>query len=326
MLSTLDLLSLSPEEAMLAILQHEMKPGFDVAKLTIGPPISDGGTATHVLISIDKGKVPLEYWAFDEPFDFQYERLDLAGTFADLGLSVTSPLPTTRLALIETLFLKSGIFFDPSEFVDGEVTTDTEFTIEADVSSRWVGSVNVSVVRKVDSLSDSVTVTNLYDALKYNTNISVQSGPGAVRLITALIAANNLELPTQVNLEDYEFSEVTELNQRDDISNTSVKITILNSDRYSGSVVVTFRRLNLSKISDYSNVVIYSRVEVSTISLGLKVADQLNIYMAAEDLLEDPLPYLTIDQQADVSIFAHGDSLLYISELTVEWHKGEMDA
>jgi hypothetical protein len=324
MSSTLDLLRLSPKEAIVSILQSKMTAGFDAAHLTYGPPIVNGVTGTVLFISVNKGTTPLKYWPFTEPFDFHYNRLDLESELGDLNLSVVSELPTTRLALIEKLFASSDIYFDSSEFVDGEVTAiDLNFPIVAISDSyRWVGEVNIGVKQKVEDLADCVTTFELFDAVQYNSADYVQGGSGQERVIQRFIAVNDLNLPAQVDLRDYELTEVTELNSRDDVVNTSVRLTMVNTSRYRGTVVLKYRRLNLAKISGYVNIEVYSRQAVSTITLGLHAANQLNIYMTPEELIEDPLPYITDMQHVDVSVFPRLDSMLYISELTVEWHKG----
>jgi hypothetical protein len=323
MISTLDLLRLSPIDALRAIVQDQLVDGTDIGPMTIVSVEETGETLTRATISIDRGISALKYWKYNGSHDVLYNRLNLSAVFGDLGIVVETSLPTTRHAIIKRLFSKSGIFFDPTEFLDGIVLeTDTTFTIKAVLSSaRWVGSVAMGLVRKVAVLADSVSVTELYNALNYNTSTNVYSGSAKYNLVRQLIVENGLNIKLPFDENDFELSDIVKTSNFDDRVNTTATITILNSDVYSGSVAVTYRRLNLAKVSDYQNVTVNSTNILTTYDLAVLAAKELGIRFNYEDIIEEPVPYLMTGQFVDVSIFASVDSPMYVSELTVEWHK-----
>jgi hypothetical protein len=323
MISTLDLLRLSPIDALRKIVQDQLLPGGNIDTLTIGSVEATGETLTRVKVTVDKGTADLKYWKYSGSHDVLYNRLDLSAVFGDLGIVAETSLPTTRHAVIKRLFSKSDIFFDAAEFLDGDVLeTDTTFRIDAvNSSTRWVGSVNVDLVRKVAALSDSVSVTEFYNALNYNTSREIYAASAKYYLVAKLIAENGLNIQLPFDENDFELTNIVKTSNLDDRVNTTATITILNSNVYSGSIVVAYRRLNLAKVSDFQNVTVNNTNVLTTYDLAVLAAAKLNIRLDYTDIIEGPVPYLMTGQFVDVSVFAAVDSPMYVSELTVEWHK-----
>lgn len=323
MLNTLDLLRLSPEEALTAIIQERMNVGFEAKYFNITPPVSMGGTLTKVTLTIEKGEAPTLYWPYLDGYVFEYHRLDLANELGDLNLKLITALPITKNEAIRKLFEKSDLFFDSSEFVDGSLDiTATSLTITAKPSStRWVGQVTIEIERKIDTLSTSAQILVFNDLLQYNTDNLNYPDSAELRIVNAFVAANSLEIAQPFDLNDFEFSNVTKLSNRDDQPNTQVTLRMVNESRYKGSVVLSYRRLLLQKVSDYKNVLIYNRNPMSKVDLAFLAANQLNVVIVANDIVEGPIPYLMDGEVANVHITSDPLSLMYVGELTVEWHK-----
>jgi hypothetical protein len=321
MLTNLDLLRLSPNETMLAILQDSLKVGFAAKYLTFSAPVAGVGTETKVTVTVDKGKTPVEYWTAEDSFLFTYSRLDLSNEIGDLGLKVVTALPTTRHLLIRKLFAKSDIYFDTAEFIDGPVEIgDTSFAIEpVDSSVRWVGSTSIIVERRVDELSSAATVLDLYSAMAYNTDTVKQTGPAEIRLLNQFIIDNNLDIQLPINLDDFVFSNLTRLNAREDVVNTAITLTMVNQSRYKGSVVLRYRRLSLNKITNNLAVPVYDIGAMSTSGLGAQAADKIGIYLPFWDIVDDPLEYIGPGQHTTVTVSVNEDSMMYVGRLVVEW-------
>lgn len=323
MLNTLDLLRLSPKEALTAIIQERMNTGLEAKYFNVSPPVSLGGTLTKVNLSINKSEAPTLYWPYLDDYAFEYNRLDLANELGDLNLKLVTVLPTTKHEAIRKLFAKSDLFFDGAELFDGDINiTDSSFVVAAKpTSSRWVGQVTIQLERKVDDLANFAPITVMGDLLEYDTADLKHPGSAELRLIHEFVTVNSLDIAQPFDVNDFEFTNVTKLSNRDDQPNTQVTLRMVNESRYKGSVVLSYRRLLLQKVSDYQNVLVYNRNPMSKVDLAVLAADQLNIELVAGDIIEGPIPYLMDGGFVDVSIFADLSSLMYVGELTVEWHK-----
>lgn len=321
MLSTLELLRLTPEEGLRAIIQSSLKTGFDANHLRLGQPVGAGGTRTQIPLTIDKAAVPVEYWRYQGSVTFEYNRYDYATVFEPLNLELRVDMPATYDQLIGLLADKYGITFDAADYEPGIIRYgdgDLMHLTATPASLRWVGQVDLSVKPRIRALSDILTQTTL-DQLAYNTENEIFVGPAEQRLLNNLNSLNADNLYRPIELSEVSFAEPVMLSEADAPENARVRLSIGRSDLYSGEIDLVYRRLYLPRLTNYLPVNIRSTAVLTTVDLAQLVATQAGFYLNPDDVIEDALPYAAPGEERTVTLYFKPTSLAYYGELTVNW-------
>jgi hypothetical protein len=320
MISTLDLLGLTPDEGLRAIIQTSLNPGFKAKYLEYGTPVALNGVRTSISLNINKSTVPVKYWKYGGVVDFQYDRLDLSEIFGDLGTVVRVQLPATYDQIVEALGEMYGIVFTAADYEPGtlEYGEDDVITLRATPASlRWVGSVQLIVKPKIRNLTEVIEKKALSQLSYLETAIvSVES-----RLVDEINTLNANALYEAFKVEEVIFSEPAMLSEDDVPGNTKVEMTTTRNDLYKGQVELTYQRQYFPRLVNYYSVDISNANCQTTVELARLVADKIGIYLDESDIVETGLPMIETGEQATVTVYFKSSSLMYTGEMTVEWTK-----
>lgn len=163
MLDTLDfleLLSMSPREALIKIITHNNEVSYNPDYLSLGIPEKVSGRVTNVEVKGSSVVNPFEKQFYDGTFLFTYKRIDLAELFATTELSIQMDLPCKTSDVVAVLSHHYGYVFDSSDYVNEAITVynATEYVLKAaPYSYRWCGQVKLTLLKKTPLTQVTVT-------------------------------------------------------------------------------------------------------------------------------------------------------------------------
>lgn len=321
MTATLDLLKLSPADALRTIIQGKLKVGFEARYLQFGEPSIVSGPLTRIPLSVDKSIAPVKYWAYGDVGDFDFLRLDYSDVFGGLGTVIEVDYPTSVDAIADALTSKYDIRFSQDDYVPGELVfgEGADFVLQAKPESlRWIGQVPIVVQPKKHPLNTTLTEKALAE---FSYTIGLDDSEPRARLLNELNTLNATNLYRPLLIEELSWSDPVAVNDGDVEGNTSVTLTIVGASLWTGSAAITYRRLHFPRLVNYNPVDITSLTVDSHRTLAATVATQLGIYIDLNDIVEDILPYQQIGETATVTINFKPSSLMYWGEITVDWTK-----
>jgi len=320
MADTLDLLKLTPKAALKSIIQEKMKDGFDVDDLRIGAPVSAGLRATKINLSVDKTLAPIESWKYDGSVDFTYNRLVMSEYFAGKNMTFTVDLPMTATNLVALIADRFDIVFDPLDYVSENISLGTSlYTLKsAPGSLRWVGQVQVELKERVKPLSEVIQVSQL-DVMNYPADGEVDSLPPIPRLLESINRLNSARLSYPITAGEVTWSTPLVSSAEDEYDNTEITLSIANSEHYSGSVQLHYRRRYMLRMQDFEVVEVISATAKTTVDLAVIVAQRLGFYLESNDVVSEPLPTLAAGEVRTITVNIKPTSMMYVGEMTIDY-------
>lgn len=147
---TLDLMSLTPKEALLQFLADAAKPDLDTSRLALLGVTAGQGVQTSVRVGMDLNPADLSTWKYGGVTPIVFNRLDLADVFTGSGITLRFKPPSwpTSTAWICNQIATIGLInFDPEDFIQDPAITQemglSYYLRAAPTSERWVGQVPV---------------------------------------------------------------------------------------------------------------------------------------------------------------------------------------
>ncbi|MDH2154229.1 Ig domain-containing protein [Stenotrophomonas sp. GD03657] len=146
---TEDLLHLTPEGAIVAMVNYENRTIFRPDSFDFGKPQSLGGTLTRIRLTARASRgitdtVPDPGW-----FDFEYHRLDINKYFEGMLNSYRPRMPTSTKVLVEELSARmNGQEFYEEDFLQDYIDRENgePYRLKAGPDSlRWVGETNITL-------------------------------------------------------------------------------------------------------------------------------------------------------------------------------------
>lgn len=161
-LDFMELMSLSPRDALVKLITHKNQVKVDPDHMDFGIPRVVSGRETVIQVS---GRRPTDGFTgqlYKGTIDFSWKRLDLGVLFDNTKLIIQMDLPCKTSDVIAVLSHEYGWVFDSSDYVNELITADNAHQYELKAtpySLRWVGSVVLKLLRKID-LSDVTPITD----------------------------------------------------------------------------------------------------------------------------------------------------------------------
>ncbi len=151
MADVLDLLQLSPLDAVKSMVAAALKPGLAIDDLTFAPPRAVANTAntTQVELGLVNETVDAEHLYIGKA-DFTMHRMDLSDFFQGIELKFSIRLPNTVENLLTLLTRAFQVTFAPEDFQLETITTASGgfYTLKAAPTSyRWLGSVQIQLIQ-----------------------------------------------------------------------------------------------------------------------------------------------------------------------------------
>jgi hypothetical protein len=149
-LTTLELLTYSPTEALLVIANETLDLSVNPNNVTLSDIRSLGGTETEVTITAHyNGARPINPEFVANPYEghatLRFNRLDLGTVMGD-NFTVALTVPTTVNDVLDAIREKTGVRFDEDDFAQDRIDT-SEFLLSAlPQSKRWVGGVHLVLI------------------------------------------------------------------------------------------------------------------------------------------------------------------------------------
>lgn len=155
MIDTLDfmeLLSLSPREALAKIVTHSNQVDIPPEHLDFGTPEVVEGRVTKIKVT---GRRPYDLFTgqlYVGSIDFTFKRINFGELFSQTKLSVQLDLPCKTYDLIRVLSNHYGYVFDSGDYINEIITAENAYQYvlkAAPYSLRWCGEVQIPLLKKV---------------------------------------------------------------------------------------------------------------------------------------------------------------------------------
>lgn len=146
---TLDLLSLTPQEAFKQFLASIAKSDLNVDQLAVLGISAGQGVQSSALVGIDLVPGAIAAWKYGGVTPITFNRLDLADVFTGSGITLhfyPPSWPCSTAWICNQIATIGQINFDPADFIQEEITQEmglSYFLKAAPDSERWVGQVPV---------------------------------------------------------------------------------------------------------------------------------------------------------------------------------------
>jgi hypothetical protein len=140
--TTAELLSVSPEEAVIMMYNAAFNTTVPVKQGRASPPIDNGDGTVTVTVSMRAPLSPDETLLYSGGGSFPYPRGDLTTFFGGLVDDFIPELPTTSQTLADLIAARFGIINDQNDFMISEIPSDAQppYILKANPNSwRWTG-------------------------------------------------------------------------------------------------------------------------------------------------------------------------------------------
>jgi len=147
------LLRLSPQDAIVAMLNEENQTAFPNYIFKISPPTVVSGKTTKVTLTTRKSASKLDEIPYQGTLDFTYERLPLDEQFAGVLTSFRPQLPCSTQTVLDELTRLTGQQFYLDDIVHEEIdrSNAAPYVLKAKSESlRWIGSLTVTLIDLID--------------------------------------------------------------------------------------------------------------------------------------------------------------------------------
>lgn len=161
-----ELLSLTPQQALVRIITHSNQVSIAPDHMEFGIPQALVGRETMIKVTGRKPNDSFMGQVYRGSVDFFYKRIDFGELFANTQLSIQMDLPCKTSDVIRVLSHHYGYVFDSSDYVNELITAENAYGYvlkAAPYSLRWWGQVTLTLLKK--EALDQVTVVSDFGRL-----------------------------------------------------------------------------------------------------------------------------------------------------------------
>lgn len=224
---------------------------------------------------------------------FWYNRLNLDTLFAavtedDFVIRVDNP--TNTWDLLDTILSTWDVNVSQDDVMQASFSGTTATLTAKATSLAWIGSTSVTVYPLISPLNTLITPPTL-------TGFNYQGqGPGYanedafISSEAQLLALINNNFSLSLTLSDVSFGAPTSITPDVDGRNTSVLVSALSDTNYSGTVTVTYKRVNLATAYPDGFDMLGSVIGLGSTSAVLeRLQTQIGLAIEVGELVDEPL-------------------------------------
>lgn len=309
------MLSLTPTEALYKLAQEQL----DVSGIRVDarwykpnlPRVLDG-TLTSVLFTLDKLSTPVDHWDSPELFTVEYHRLRLNDFKRDEPFRVT--LPTDTKVVLTSLFEEYRIRYEDEDFHEVEsISSVGSITIYANSDSyRWVGSVDLDLMKYVRTLSDIVERNNIV------TDFSDEYSSLGLRddIVDHLNMINKGRTRRLINKGDVTIGVPIKSGPNRSSRNTRVKLMSIG-DEFIGEAYIYYRRKTFDETWGYPLEYVWQSHWVNYTDMLSVIGDTLKCRITQNDIHNELITPPQRNRPVTFTIQFKDDSLGYVGGVTI---------
>lgn len=308
------LLSMSSLDALKAQVQEVLVPPLKSTHLYFSTPVSAGGTATSVSVTIDKSRAPVELWDRIGVETFTYPRLDLAEFTEGLSLIVKSSLPADARAVLNAAFEPYSIPIGDSDVVPAFYTAfGSSVILAAEKSYRWVGEVNCFI----DMLGIEITPLILVSQFTPPFNATFRSSEIKQLLLNYLNVSNASSLPETIQPNMLTFGNPEVNGPIMERNNTRIQL-MFRGIPFIGNLYIYYMRRGFEDTFRWPKKV-SGPVKNNMTDLAGVLSNQMGCTITAADITSGTFPAIDIGQSLKFPVFINPSSLAYVGSIMVEY-------
>lgn len=152
-LDFMELMSLSPRDALVKLITHKNQVKIDPDHIDFGMPEVLSGRETRIRVSGRKPTDGFTGQVYTGDIDFTWKRLDLGELFHNTSLTIQMDLPCKTSDVMAVLSHQYGWVFDSSDYINELITAENahQYLLKAaPYSLRWIGQVVLTLLRKTE--------------------------------------------------------------------------------------------------------------------------------------------------------------------------------